>query len=186
MTKEKAINVHDSAKDAGLISKQIVLDVLDHIAEEVADGDGYCYGKWREYVEQMQTAQPTGDLISRQAAIDLVKDVCEAILSMCGSHYDGEDEVYDDRLEVDAILKCNKEIRIALRNLPSAQPEQRWIPVTERLPENRRYVLVTYKYVYGLIDHGITWYGEAEKKWNTSRDVIAWMPLPEPYKGEVK
>lgn len=62
------------------------------------------------------------NLISRQAAIDLVRDVCEAILSGCGSHYDGEDEVYDDLLEVDAILKCNKEIRIALANMPPAQP----------------------------------------------------------------
>ena len=71
---------------------------------------------------EIKTDRTTGGMIYRQDAIDLVKDVCEAILSMCGSHYDGEDEVYDDLLEVDAILKCNKEIRIALRNLPPAQP----------------------------------------------------------------
>lgn len=66
------------------------------------------------------------DLISRQEALQLVKDVCDAIMSCCGSHYDEEteDEVYDDIREVDAILKCNKEIRIALKNLPSAQPEK--------------------------------------------------------------
>ena len=65
------------------------------------------------------------DLISRKDAIDLVKDVCDAIMSSCDSHYDPEtgDEVYNDIFEVDAILKCNKEIRIALANLPSAQPE---------------------------------------------------------------
>ena len=65
------------------------------------------------------------DAISRQAAIDLVKDVCDAIMSGCESWYDPEteDEVYKDILEVDAILKCNKEVRIALRNMPSAQPE---------------------------------------------------------------
>lgn len=50
----------------------------------------------------------------------------------CDSHYDHEigDEVYNDILEVDAILKCNKEIRIALASLPSAQPERKkgeWI-----------------------------------------------------------
>ena len=67
------------------------------------------------------------DLISRQAAIDLVKDVCDAIMSGCDSHYDSEtgDEVYNDILEVDAILKCNKEIRIALVNMLSAQPERK-------------------------------------------------------------
>lgn len=65
------------------------------------------------------------DTISRQKALDLVRDVCDAIMSCCDSHYDAEtgDEVYADLLEVDAILKCNKEIRIALGNMPSAQPE---------------------------------------------------------------
>lgn len=65
------------------------------------------------------------DTISRQAALELVKDVCDAIMSGCKSHYSSEvgDEVYDDILEVDAILKCNKGIRNALRDMPSAQPE---------------------------------------------------------------
>lgn len=63
------------------------------------------------------------DTISRQAAIELVTDVCDAIMSGCNSHYDSEvgDEVYDDIREVDAILKCNKEIRKALKGMPSAQ-----------------------------------------------------------------
>lgn len=66
-------------------------------------------------------------LISQQAAIELAKDVCDAIMSGCKSHYDSEvgDEVYDDILEVDAILKCNKEIRKALKAMPSAQPQRK-------------------------------------------------------------
>lgn len=66
------------------------------------------------------------DLISKQDALELVKDVCDAIMSCCGSHYDEEteDEVYDDIHEVATILKCNKEIRIALKNMPSSQPEE--------------------------------------------------------------
>ena len=65
------------------------------------------------------------DSIDRKNAIDLVKDVCDAIMSGCESWYDPEieDEVYKDIREVDAILKCNKEIRIALRNMPSAESE---------------------------------------------------------------
>lgn len=60
------------------------------------------------------------DLISRRDALELVRDVCDAIMSCCGSHYDEEmkDEVYDDIHEVATILKCNKEIRIALKNMP--------------------------------------------------------------------
>lgn len=71
------------------------------------------------------------ELIYKQDAIDLVKEVCDAIMSGCDSHYDPEteDEVYNDLLEVDAILKCNKEIRIALANLSSAETRKKgkWI-----------------------------------------------------------
>ena len=65
------------------------------------------------------------DCISRQAAIDLVRDVCNAVMSGCKSLHDPETkyEVYEDIREVDAILKCNKEVRIALRNMPSAQQD---------------------------------------------------------------
>ena len=101
------------------------------------------------------------DLISRQAAIDAVMELFR-------------------RVPTNAI-RAKK----VIEKLPSAQPE-RWIPCSERLPEHRLYVLVTYEYEYGLIDNGITWYSGTENKWNTSREVIAWIPLPEPYRGEEK
>lgn len=62
----------------------------------------------------------------------------------------------------------------------SAQIERRWIPCSERLPEEMTYVLVTDKDgdVYSVkfievID------GQAE--WVFDNGIIAWMPLPEPY-----
>lgn len=62
------------------------------------------------------------DLIDRQAAIDLVRDVCNAILNECSCHYNSEvkAEVFDDIHEVRTILKCNKEIRKSLKDLPPA------------------------------------------------------------------
>lgn len=73
----------------------------------------------------------------------------------------------------------------SIKALPSAQPEPKWIPCSERLPEDRIYVLVTFEYRYGLIDHGIAWYSSAENQWfPTRRNVTAWMPLPEPYREE--
>lgn len=56
-----------------------------------------------------------------------------------------------------------------------------WIPCSERLPDNKGYVLVT---DYGETNIGRRFCG----KWwldycgDKMKDVTAWMPLPEPYK----
>jgi len=75
-----------------------------------------------------------------------------------------------------------------------------WIPVSERLPEDDHYVLICAKEKEGNETKiEISSYHEASfggnklgfMKWmapydyfNTNYDVIAWMPLPEPYKTE--
>ena len=67
------------------------------------------------------------------------------------------------------------------------QLERRWIPVTERLPESGQEVLAYIKHnyaedgwrayrVYEYTDH---WVGMGNLC-----EVIAWMPLPEPYRPE--
>ena len=78
-----------------------------------------------------------------------------------------------------------------LRLLPSAEPERKWIPVTEALPINDVDVIVSV-----LDDSGDTPYRFTSVGWCTPdgqywvvdneicHGVIAWMPLPEPYKGE--
>lgn len=59
-----------------------------------------------------------------------------------------------------------------------------WIACEDRLPEKRIDVLVS----FGDNDSVIAWYSEVNKQWKNSStdnvitaDVIAWMPLPEPY-----
>lgn len=82
-----------------------------------------------------------------------------------------------------------------------AQPEPRWIPVTERLPEvNGRYLvtrglnacgamwyrvyIVNYSDLMGLKSERIWWDGNVGKSdFKRIDDVIAWMPLEEPWKG---
>ena len=63
--------------------------------------------------------------------------------------------------------------------LGSAENKGEWIPVSERLPEDGRY-LCTYETEFGdCVDFGKFYKGD----WFVGR-VTAWQPLPEPYKGE--
>jgi len=67
-----------------------------------------------------------------------------------------------------------------------------WIPVTERLPEDPADVLVTYV-ISRYSQVGLAFYDDTEQGWYREEDgeyveieshkkIIAWMPLPEPYK----
>lgn len=62
---------------------------------------------------------------------------------------------------------------------------RKWIPVEEKLPENGHSVLICG--IHGWIDVG--WY--IRETWMTGfsaaeivKEVVAWMPLPEPYAGK--
>ena len=88
-----------------------------------------------------------------------------------------------------------------LYSLPSAQ---QWIPCSEKLPEEDTEVLISYRYKEGegdtdhvnidITSYGTTCFGReihTLKEWrqpfdyfHANYEVIAWMPLPEPYKEE--
>lgn len=85
-------------------------------------------------------------------------------------------------------LCLDEDITIILEEIPPATPTQRWIPVSERLPEKMGTYLVTLEYK----EHGkgITtlWYHGERFGWDlrVADVVIAWQPLPEPYKAETE
>ena len=60
-----------------------------------------------------------------------------------------------------------------------------WIPVEERLPEDEEMVLVTCKTKVGRLSVYRAWRGGGYWHGTGSiSDVIAWQPLPEPYRPE--
>ena len=108
------------------------------------------------------------DLISRQEAIDAA--------ALSAAEWDG---MY--------VQDINGRIREALEKLPSAQPEHMsWTLCRHQMPENN--VNVLFCRVDGEIFVGHHFH--LDNYWVTmgyaipDNDVIAWMPLPEPYKAE--
>lgn len=94
---------------------------------------------------------------------------------------------------LDAVNDCGICIQRIL-DIPSAEPERRWIPVTDRLPKDNRQVLVyaqSTHFALAKYDEMMEPNGEWKKQWvtfdawkpyYTVENVIAWMPLPEPAK----
>jgi len=120
---------------------------------------------------QQATETHACDLIYRQQAIDVIDKIFPA---------DPMRNDYTQGITCGAALATEY-----IEQLPPAQPEQRWIPCSERLPEEGQNCLVCDKGSIGIdayIGHGnpYNW------KWYM-RDYEAWIPLPEPYmKGDTK
>jgi len=116
--------------------------------------------------------EPISDSISRQAAVDAI------------TSYNG-------------VVDKSVAKRILIQ-LPSAQSEQRWIPCSERLPKVGTYVLVSKKSLGFRSNlpnvctaHRSRDPRSGKEEWNDmlfgkldDDDVLAWMPLPEPYRAE--
>lgn len=81
--------------------------------------------------------------------------------------------------------RCAEKIKKIIRSNMGADD---WIPVSERLPEDEYSVLITDGYMVT-----VGWLGRDSQEWYTGlvrwsekyqNSVLAWMPLPEPYKEE--
>ena len=127
------------------------------------------------------TKGTTTDTISRQAAIDaLWKALYEYEDKTEKQFQESEDLDIGDWIEHRIFVQNMSDIdRKTIMELPSAQPEQRWIPCSDENPKADGRYLITGKMgtVYSLDfeDGNGRWYGGIKP--------VAWMPLPEPWRG---
>ena len=102
----------------------------------------------------------------------------------------GVADVYDDTYDI--VIHCEseedqKDAELALKNV------RRWIPVTEKLPEPESYILVSFDNstlpdiaTYRVDDDGSGAFYPGDEDYtylSVGLFVNAWMPLPEPYRG---
>lgn len=103
-------------------------------------------------------------------------------------------EAMEKLAEFEEKEKCGEWLdAIELAKIAIALQSQKWIPCSERLPEDESYILVSFENStmpdiarYEGNDEGGTFYpGDDEKSYQSYGFFVnAWMPLPEPYKGE--
>ena len=136
------------------------------------------------------------DLIDRQT---LIESLYESFVNAQEWFWSTNDPDIKPRAE--SAVATFMEAILRVKQMPSVP---QWIPCSERLPEEDKEVLISYRYKEGEGDTNnsyidITSYGDAYfggrkcgfKEWrqpfdyfHANYEVIAWMPLPEPWKGE--
>lgn len=192
------------------------MDVIEWASKipvhDLSDGRGLCRVIFAEdflnALKELQSAQPektqlseedaTSDCISRQDAIIALKD---NVIEIGGDDFT-EKGVHED--DIDTIIGKLPSVHPDLAQLlayecgkVSAQPEQRWISCNERMPETTGYYLIQYSRRICQDEMAVAFYSveEAEldknytwefKPFADLKEVIAWMPLPKPYKEEGK
>lgn len=115
------------------------------------------------------------DLISREEVKKLAKEMYLEVANM-----ELDVKTISDCISYTA-SKCREVFERKLQELPSVQPQEpRWIPVTERLPNDSGRYLVNYS--SGNVS--VAYYYNLIHMWNSTiiERIVAWMPLPENYK----
>ena len=192
-----------------LISRQAAIDALGHMMDTDGFRDGWAVS--RANVDCMLRALPSAepepceDAVSRNAIIQKLNMMDRYVseeLRLCDT---------DKKFPKNEVFIVDDVYEEIVENLPSAQPEQWWIPCEKRLPDKNGWYIVTIRnnisYMVNTLywRNGKGWVDNIRKNmfdlydiysklvgrkinpedecvyWNLD-DVVAWMKLPEAYK----
>lgn len=195
------------------MDRETAIDLLDNLLGMVEDNHDSDYDaalhmgidalKTQDMSGNMSGTHISSDCISRQAVINEMKDMYTAAEEWAqGAHDD------DTKARAESCMATNVELKLRIEKLPSVQP-QRWIPFETRepdaeekedhpeweyvlcgnLPDDGQRILVNIKYkgheavqMDEYVDDGGVCY--LNSGYDIGTEATAWMPLPEPYKGE--
>lgn len=149
-------------KELKLIDKKLITDkIMNFLIDHGTDSVCKISFEIAEILENENEVESCQDALSREKVYEIIEQLMDGSL----------DEFYTKK---------------AIHELPSVQPEQRWISVSDRLPESDEDVLVT-----NGIGIYIGWIDPTDNGWRVDSeseyfmdDILAWMLLPEPFKAE--
>ena len=156
--------------------QQKAIEQLERVSRHLAT-----IGEKEDYTEIAIQAleQECEDAVSRQAVLDIVKFE-ENWLSDTKSNNADTDIAFSG-------------IRAQVAKLSPVTSAQKWIPCSERMPEKNGFYLCTTKDCIAILEFtdGNHHYHErpsfvSDVLGKCNSYVVAWMPLPEPYKAEME
>lgn len=173
-------------KKMDVISRQAAIDGADAIIARDTSGNNdvvKAMTAWKEYINSLPSAQPEPceNAVSRKAVEEMLKN---------GFPVGGMWEIEGDVVK-QTVCETLADALMDLGKLPSVTPKMRWIPWDSgRLPDDSGMYIVT---AYDGTQERVTFakYQKRLKRWELTGAraywrVLAWMPLPEPWKGEAK
>lgn len=165
--------------------KKMARGIIDLIAKQIAWNRAFrnlAIDELQKATRKEEGENMSEDLIRRSDAI-------EAIELVDWYHQNRNKDIVSgaNSREHQAWYKAD-DVYKALEAVPSTDRLQGWIPCSERLPKDEGIFLVTMEtYVFNEYSYpvGTSFYSPSFRWLNASLNkVLAWMPLPEPWKGE--
>ena len=152
-------------------------EISQKVAEQALDGFIYKDRTLREWADLILKFDPCPDVISREAVLNKINEIC---FSKEWTKFRVE---YGSKGQIDNIINF-------VETLSPVTPQQKWIPVSKRLPEENKTVIASTE--YGVFpeskytkEYGWEWaYESGADYWRELKYVTAWMLLPEPYEPQ--
>lgn len=151
---------------------------------------------WNAAIDDIVAKEPTIEppakcianvTVDTEKLFECIKDTCDSvsradvIREICLEGCSADPDLY----ECGARINGDCEIIKRIEALPlAAEHPKCWIPVTEKLPSESGWYVISVVGFENITD--VSYFYSDESKWSDvshTQSVVAWMPLPEPYEG---